>query len=112
MGVESRRFRSWNSGQKIWEDVRKEDCPEEKKVKLAKDLHKLVKGNIKKIIFAHDTVRVVECLMALGTQEIKDALFDELKEDINEMSKSKYASFFVQKLLRYGTKEQKSAVMK
>ena len=97
---------------KIWEDVRKEDCPEEKKVKLAKDLHKLVKGNIKKIIFAHDTVRVVECLMALGTQEIKDALFDELKEDINEMSKSKYASFFVQKLLRYGTKEQKSAVMK
>merc|ERR1711911_361952 len=50
--------------------------------------------------------------MALGTQEIKDALFDELKEDIVEMSKSKYATFFVQKLLRYGTKEQKSAVMK
>ena len=97
---------------KIWEDVRKEDCPEEKKTKLASELHSLVKGNIKKIIFAHDTVRVVECLMAVGNQEIRDALFDELKEDIIEMTKSKYANFFVQKLLRYGTKDQKAAVMK
>ena len=105
-------FSLGTEAKKIWEVVRKDDCPEEKKVKLATDLHKLVKGSIKKIIFAHDTVRVVECLMALGTQEIKDALFEELKDDIIEMSKSKYASFFVQKLLRYGTKEQKSAVMK
>ena len=50
--------------------------------------------------------------MAVGNQEIRDALFDELKDDIIEMSKSKYANFFVQKLLRYGSKEQKSAVMK
>merc|ERR1719232_1920144 len=83
-----------------------------KKTKLASELHSLVKGNIKKIIFAHDTVRVVECLMAVGNQEIRDALFDELKEDIIEMTKSKYANFFVQKLLRYGTKDQKAAVMK
>eukprot|EP00090_Calanus_glacialis_P027679 TRINITY_DN4384_c0_g1_i1.p1 TRINITY_DN4384_c0_g1~~TRINITY_DN4384_c0_g1_i1.p1 ORF type:complete len:639 (-),score=253.64 TRINITY_DN4384_c0_g1_i1:48-1964(-) len=97
---------------KIWEEVRKEDCPEQKKEKLTTDLHALVKGNIKKIIFAHDTVRVVECLMAMGTQEIKDALYQELKEDIIEMAKSKYANFFVQKLLRYGSKDQKNAVMK
>ena len=101
-----------NQAKKIWEEIRKEDCPPEKRSKLGTELHKLVKGNIKKIIFAHDTVRVVECLMAVGTQEIKDALFEELKSDIIEMSKSKYAHFFVQKLLRYGTKEQKSAVMK
>jgi len=97
---------------KIWEEVRKEDCPEQKKTKLTTELHSLVKGNIKKIIFAHDTVRVVECLMALGTQEIKDELYVELKDHIIEMAKSKYATFFVQKLLRYGSKDQKSAVMK
>merc|ERR1712123_143306 len=33
---------------KIWEEVRKEDCPEQKKEKLTTDLHALVKGNIKK----------------------------------------------------------------
>jgi len=97
---------------KIWEEVRKEDCPEQKKIKLTKDLHALVKGNIKKIIFAHDTVRVVECLMAIGEQEIRDSLYEELKDDVVEMSKSKYANFFVQKILRYGSKEQKDAVMK
>merc|ERR1719204_1909726 len=67
---------------KLWEEVRKDDCPKEKKTKLAVELHKLVKGNIKKIIFAHDTVRVVECLVAVGTQEIKDELFEELKDDM------------------------------
>merc|ERR1712025_473291 len=97
---------------KIWEEVRQEDCPEQKKEKLTKDLHELVKGNIKKIIFAHDTVRVVECLMALGSEEIRNALYDELKDDIVEMAKSKYANFFVQKILKYGSKEQKDAVMK
>jgi len=96
----------------IWEEVRKDDCPAEKKTLLTTKLHSLVKGSIKKIIFAHDTVRVVECLMALGTQEIKDELYLELKDDILEMAKSKYANFFVQKILRYGSKDQKNAVMK
>merc|ERR1712013_817058 len=91
---------------KIWEEVRKEDCPEQKKEKLTKDLHELVKGNIKKIIFAHDTVRVVECLMALGSEEIKNALYEELKDDIVEMAKSKYANFFVQKKIIIKDKER------
>jgi len=97
---------------KIWEEVRKEDCSDEKKAKLSTELHSLVKGNIFKIIFAHDTVRVVECLMALGSDEIKQELFIELRDHIVEMSKSMYANFFVQKLLRYGSKEQRDAVFK
>ena len=97
---------------KIWEEVRKDDCPEEKKTKLVTELHSLLKGNIKKLIYAHDTVRVVECLMATGTQEIRDALYEELKGDILEMAKSKYAHFFVLKILNYGSKEQRAAVMK
>ena len=42
----------------------------------------------------------------------RDKLFAELKEDILEMSKSKYAHFFVQKMLRYGTKEQRAHIFK
>merc|ERR1719383_476774 len=97
---------------KVWEEVRREDCPEDKKEKLVQELHSLVKGNIKKIIFAHDTVRVIECLMALGSSDIRDKLFEELKGDIIEMSKSKYAHFFVQKILKYGNKEQRALVLK
>ena len=100
---------------RIWEEVRDEEKMkenEQKKHKLTAQLHSLCKGNIKKIIFAHDTVRVVECLMAMGEEKIKEEIFQELKEDIVEMAKSKYANFFVQKLLRYGSKEQKLHVMK
>jgi len=97
---------------KVWEEVRNKECPEQKKEKLLKELHECVKGNIKKIIFSHDTVRVVECLMALGNEEIRDKLFDEMKGQIVEMTKSKYAHFFVMKMLRYGNKEQKQMIVK
>jgi len=100
---------------RIWEELRDEDKMkenEQKKAKLTSELHALVKGNIKKIIFAHDTVRVVECLMAHGDEGVKEQIYLEMKEDIIEMAKSKYATFFVQKLLRYGTKEQRAHVMK
>ena len=47
-----------------------------------------------------------------STGMCRDKLFAELKEDILEMSKSKYAHFFVQKMLRYGTKEQRAHIFK
>lgn len=110
--VQQEVFNIGTQAKNIWEELRKEDCPEEKKATLAKQLHALVKGNLVKIIFAHDTVRVVECLMALGPEEIKQDIYLELKDQIIEMSKSNYANFFVQKLLRYGSKEQREAVFK
>lgn len=97
---------------KVWEEVRREDCPDEKKATLLKELHGLVKGSIQKIIFAHDTVRVVECLYHLGSPEIREDMFQEMKDGILKMSQSKYANFFVKKLLRYGTKEQKAFIFK
>jgi len=113
--IEQDVYNLGTEAKQLWEQVRDEEKMkgnEEKKLKLTSQLHSLVKGNIKKIIFAHDTVRVIECLMAMGSEEIKEEIFKELKEDIVAMAKSKYACFFVQKLLRYGSKEQKAWVMK
>ena len=64
------------------------------------------------IIQAHDTVRVIECLLAKGNETIRQALYEELKDDLIAIAKSKYGNFFVQKLLKYGTNEQKEKVMK
>merc|ERR1719500_1203952 len=47
-----------------------------------------------------------------GDEAVKESIFQEMKEDIVEMSKSKYASFFVLKLLRYGSKEQRAHTIK
>merc|ERR1711962_383604 len=114
-GVELDVYNLGMEAKKIWEELRDEEKMkenEQKKVKLASELHALVKGNIKKIIFAHDTVRVVECLMAMGDEAVTESIFQEMKEDIVEMSKSRYASFFAHKLLRYGSKEQRAHTFK
>jgi len=49
------------------------------KNQLANELYALVEGKAKKLIFAHDTVRVFQCLLALKNAEIRSKLFDELK---------------------------------
>merc|ERR1719204_2284908 len=54
-GVELDVYNLGMEAKKIWEELRDEEKMkenEQKKVKLASELHALVKGNIKKIIFA------------------------------------------------------------
>ena len=50
--------------------------------------------------------------MAKGDETIRQAIYEELKEDLVSLSKSKYGTFFVQKLVKYGTKEQKLTVIR
>ena len=51
-------------------------------------------------------------MVALGEESIRDALYEEMKDELITMAKSKYASFFVQTLVKYGTKVQRDAVFK
>ena len=95
----------------IWEEFRREDCSKEQKGKLLLQLIKLIKGNVKVLINAHDTVRVIEAIMKHGNEQHRTSIFNELKKDIVELSKSKYAKFFVLKMLEYGTKQQKEFII-
>ncbi|PRD32724.1 UNVERIFIED_CONTAM: pum3, partial [Trichonephila clavipes] len=74
----------------------------EKKDQLLKQACDLLKGRVKEFTFAHDTVRVLECILREGAETHRNLLFEELKNDILPLSKSKYGK----------TKEQKVAVMK
>jgi hypothetical protein len=38
---------------------------------LLTELHELVKGKVKTIVHAHDTSRVVECLVSLADEKIR-----------------------------------------
>ncbi len=42
----------------------------------------------------------------------RDALYEELKDDLISLMKSRYASFFVMKLVKHGNKEQRAKVFK
>lgn len=96
---------------KMWEEMRRDDCNPGRKKELCKELYSLIEGKAKSLIYAHDTVRVIETLLKVGDEHYRTRLFHELKDDLLNLSKNKYSRFFVLKLLRCGTKEQKSVIM-
>ncbi|XP_063068293.1 pumilio homolog 3 isoform X1 [Engraulis encrasicolus] len=104
-------FHIISRAKQVWEIVRRKDCDKEKRTKLMKELHGLVQGKIKAIAFAHDSTRVLQCFIQFGSETQRQEVFDELKEHIVELSKSKYARNIVKKFLMYGSKQQVGEVM-
>uniref|UniRef100_UPI00398E7207 pumilio homolog 3 isoform X1 n=1 Tax=Pristiophorus japonicus TaxID=55135 RepID=UPI00398E7207 len=96
----------------IWESVRRKDCSKEKKAELMQELQKLVHGNIKNIAFAHDSARVIQCYIQFGDERQRQEAFEELKEHLVDLSKSKYGRHIVKKILMYGNKQQVAEVIK
>ena len=97
---------------KMWESLRREDCDPGERSRLTEELHKEVRGKLMKLLFAHDTVRPLECLVALGSERIRDELFAEVRECLVSVAKAPYGHFFLAKLLKYGSKEQRAAIFK
>uniref|UniRef100_A0A8C4IMS5 Pumilio RNA-binding family member 3 n=1 Tax=Dicentrarchus labrax TaxID=13489 RepID=A0A8C4IMS5_DICLA len=76
-----------------------------------KELHDLIRGKIKQMAFAHDSVRVLQCFIQFGSHEQRQEAFEELKDDIIGLCKSQYGKHVVKKMLMYGNKELMAAVM-
>jgi len=96
---------------KIWEELRREDTPKDRALAISAELFSLVKGHTKELVFAHDTARVVECLFGAASQDIRQALFTELKSHTINLAKSQYGHFYLIKVLRNGNREQRDAVI-
>ncbi|XP_074473546.1 pumilio homolog 3 isoform X2 [Sebastes fasciatus] len=95
----------------VWGDLRRKKCDDELKKKLMKDLHDLIRGKMKQMAFAHDSVRVLQCFIQFGSHEQRKEVLEELKEDIIGLCKSQYGKHVVKKMLMYGNKELVAAVM-
>ncbi|XP_006129961.2 pumilio homolog 3 isoform X2 [Pelodiscus sinensis] len=96
----------------IWETVRRKNCDKEKRDKLIKELHKLLQGKIKSMAFAHDSTRVIQCFIRYGNEKQRQEIFEELKDSLIELSKSRYSRNIVKKFLMYGTKSQVAEIIK
>jgi len=105
------RYEIISRTKQIWETVRRKDCDKAKRTALIKELFDMVHGKIKTIALAHDSTRVLQCLIQFGSEEQRKAVFDELKGDLVELSKSKYARNIVKKFLMYGNKDQVQGVI-
>lgn len=109
---ENKFYEISKAAKRIWEDLRLKSCTPQRREELLNQLAKVVKGNIKQLIFAHDTSRVIECMEHLGTAVHRNMIFEEVKDIIIPMTKSKYAKFMVRQILRNGTAEQKQHVIR
>ncbi|XP_010158550.1 PREDICTED: pumilio domain-containing protein KIAA0020-like, partial [Eurypyga helias] len=96
----------------IWESVRRKKCDKEKREKLMNELQKLLHGKIKSLAFAHDSTRVIQCFIQYGNEKQRQETFEELKDSLVELSKSKYSRNIVKKFLMYGTKAQIAEIIK
>ncbi|NXO29838.1 PUM3 protein, partial [Cisticola juncidis] len=96
----------------IWENLRRRKCDKEKREKLMNELGKLLHGKIKNLAFAHDSTRVIQCFIQYGNKKQREEIFEELKDSLVELSKSKYSKNIVKKFLMYGTKEQVAEIIK
>ncbi|XP_030851927.1 pumilio homolog 3 [Strongylocentrotus purpuratus] len=95
-----------------WEVVRKHNCKPETRTKHITELCDLLDGRVLDLVKAHDTVRVIQCCVQFGTPEQRTKIFEEVKDHIVELTKCKYAKFYVLKMFRYGSKEQRLAIMR
>ncbi|KAG8455200.1 hypothetical protein GDO86_001408 [Hymenochirus boettgeri] len=100
-----------SKSKQIWETIRRKDCDAKKRIKLMDDLEKLLRGNVKSIAFAHDTTRVIQCYIKHGNEKRRQEVFEELKEHVVDLSKSKYARNIVRKFLMYGSKAQVAEII-
>uniref|UniRef100_A0A8C3LZR4 Pumilio homolog 3 n=1 Tax=Chrysolophus pictus TaxID=9089 RepID=A0A8C3LZR4_CHRPC len=96
----------------IWESVRRKKCDKEKREQLMNELQKLLHGKIKNLAFAHDSTRVIQCFIQYGNDKQRQETFEELKDSLVELSKSKYSRNIVKKFLMYGTKQQIAEIIK
>ena len=68
-----------DKSKKIWEILRRDETTTEVRVKLCSELMKLIEGNVKFLSMAHDTTRVLECLVQFGNEQQKQHIFEQIK---------------------------------
>lgn len=104
-------YETVQKAKQLWEKVRRDDCPKDKKGALLNDLFKFSKSHLETMVFSHDTARIVQWMLKLGTPEIRSQVINELIKHVPKMLLSKYACLCVKNMLKQGNTEQRSIMI-
>jgi pumilio family protein 6 len=91
----------------LWEKLRRHDLKEAERAELLEQMLSIITGHIHEFALKHDTARIIQCCLKYGTPQQHTTIFNELKDHIVELSKSKYAKFTVKAMMRLCTPEQR-----
>lgn len=70
-----------------------------------------VGDTISKVSKAHDTARVLQCMLKHATPTLRAEISDKLMSHAVEMCQSKYAHFCIERMLKYGSPETKNKLV-
>lgn len=90
---------------KMWEEVRHDKCPLEKRAKLIASLYEILEDKLTKLVFQHDTSRIVQWLLKLGTPLIRSNITKILRSQIKNMILLKFSRCCVKNMVKYGDQE-------
>lgn len=76
---------------KLSEKLRRDDLPLEERKDTCEKIHLLLKGTYNQTVNTHDISRVIQWLLKLSSQEIRDEILRELEPSWKSMFFSKYA---------------------
>ncbi|XP_017030276.1 protein penguin [Drosophila kikkawai] len=85
----------------------------ENKDKLVEQIYKVlnVGDTISKVVKAHDTARVLQCMLKYASPALRAEISDQLLPFTVDMCQSKYAQFCVQRMLKYGAPATKTKLV-
>nr|CAD7462562.1 unnamed protein product [Timema tahoe] len=96
---------------KLWEKVRLSKCPLTERETLISEMYDLLKDHMVEVVHSHDMGRVIQWLLKLGSEKIRDRITEELKQSLVELIQLKYAHFCVKRMLKYGSKKSQQCVI-
>lgn len=84
-----------------------------KKNELVEKLYNLFSANdlLQKIVMAHDTARIVQCMLKFAEPSLREQLSEKLVPHAVEMATSKYSHFCVLRMFKYGSQSSKSRLV-
>ncbi|KAG0683015.1 pumilio domain member 6 [Pichia californica] len=107
-GIEVERIK------KLWEKLRVKNPPMPKEIrdKLSNETWELCEGVLGDLVLKHDASRVVQTLVKYSSKERRDEICRELKPYYYKLATSAYGKYLLIKLLHYGSKESRAAIIK
>lgn len=81
---------------------------------IVSELHSLLnkKDNYRKVVLSHDMARLVQYILKFGTTQIREDISKELIPITKDMLQSKYGKYCVKRILKYGSPETRSSLIR
>jgi len=104
-------FKAAQEAKITWEKIRVKEVPLEQKQGVIATLLEELQGHILTLCAKHDASRIIQTCLKYGTEEQRDAIYNELREGLKDLCKTKYGHVILKKLFMYCSKPIKAQII-